>query len=93
MRPPPPTHPPSPQLYVAGALPGDPPRALKAFAKTPALAPGDAAPVSFTLSATDLSWYDVTRGAFAPFPPGTYAVSVGASSRDIRLSGAVRVSL
>lgn len=33
------------------------------------------------------------QGAFAPYVPGDYAVSVGASSRDLRLFGTVRVGL
>lgn len=48
------------QLYVAGAFPEDPPRALKAFFKTPVLVGGATLPVTFTLTADDLSWYDVT---------------------------------
>ena len=79
------------QLYVAGALPGDPPRALKAFAATGVLAPGGAWAGALTLSARDLSVWDAGAHAFVAFPRGSYALSVGASSCDIRLSGQVRV--
>ena len=106
------------QLYVAGAFPEDPPRALKAFFKTPVLVGGATLPVTFTLTADDLSWYDVTmvrksektgglcrmgeyayisvprlQSGFAPYAPGDYAISIGASSRDLRLFGTVRVGL
>jgi hypothetical protein len=79
------------QLYVAGAFPSDPPKALKKFEKTAPLTPGSSALVSFSLSALDLWWYDSAAGGYALYPPGDYAVYAGASSRDIRLMGSVHV--
>ena len=66
-------------------------RTLKGFACTGLLAPGDSADVTFTLTADALSFYDEAAAAWAPFPPGTYALWVGAGSRDLRLQGSVAV--
>jgi len=79
------------QLYVAG-LPGDPPKALKGFQYVP-LSPGSpSARVSIPLSLQDLSSWSVVEHAFVPFPPGSYALYVGSSSRDLRLTGTVSVT-
>jgi len=78
------------QVYVAGP-PGDPPRALKAFEFTGTLSPGAAATLNFELAARDLSTWDAAARDFARFPPGSYALWVGASSCDLRLVGAVDV--
>ena len=78
------------QLYVAGALPGDPAKALKGWARAE-LAPGAAQTVSFTLTARDLTLWDATAHAHVPFPSGSYALWVGASAADLRLAGAVEV--
>jgi len=78
------------QLYVAGALRGDPPRALKGWARAE-LAPGGAATVAFTLAARDLTVWDEAAHAHVPFPPGAYALWVGASAADLRLTGSVEV--
>jgi len=81
------------QLYVAGAgLPGDPVRTLKAFAPTGLLAPGGAATLAFTLTQAQLSYYDEGAAAWRPFAPGSYAIAVGAGSRDLRLTGSVEVT-
>ena len=79
------------QLYVAGALPGDPPRALKGFARA-SLQPGESQDVEFVLCAADLVVWSAAAHAFEPFPPGSYALWVGASSRDLRLQGSVAVA-
>jgi hypothetical protein len=47
--------------------------------------------VSFRLKpADDFTHYDVARRAYRA-EPGVYEIQVGASSRDIRLAGRVRV--
>lgn len=79
------------QLYVASALPGDPPKALKAFARV-SLGRGEQAPVAFSLSQADLAVWSAAAHAFVPFPPGSYALWVGSSSRDLRLQGSVAVA-
>lgn len=47
---------------------------------------GAAVPVSFTLTDRDLSIWDATAHSWA-LQRGTFAVKVGSSSRDIRLTG------
>ncbi len=79
------------QVYVQGALPGDPPRALKGFGHTGELAPGAAAAAALQLGARQLQWWSVERHAWQLYPPGAYGVAVGASSRDLRLFGSVVV--
>jgi beta-glucosidase len=74
------------QLYLtfpAGA--GEPPRVLKGFQKV-AVPVGDTATVTFPLMAVDLSIWDPSHGGFV-VQHGEFGVSVGASSRDIRLKG------
>jgi beta-glucosidase len=76
------------QLYLglpAGA--GEPPRRLVGFRRLPLL-PGEAAPVSFRLSPRDLS---IWAGGGWTVPAGTFEVSAGASSRDLRLTAKVEV--
>lgn len=63
------------------------PRELKAFAKV-ALAPGESETVTFTLAERDLAHWSPRAGAWV-VEPGTAAVFVGASSRDLRLTGSV----
>jgi beta-glucosidase len=79
------------QLYV-----GDPDcsvdrpvRELKAFTKIE-LAPGRSAPVDFTLHAADLSFYSPAHGGWV-LEGGDFELAVGASSRDLRLTGVVTV--
>ena len=70
---------------------GSTPKALKGFAATGSLAPGEARAVSLTLSAREMSVFDPAAGAWARVPPRAYAVYVGASAGDVRLVGSVRV--
>jgi len=63
----------------------EPPMQLRGFVRTKSLAPDASADISFTLTKQDLSIYDVEKRAWV-MPSGTYTVSVGASSRDIRFS-------
>jgi hypothetical protein len=75
------------QLYLAfPAAAGEPPLQLRDFAALQ-LAPGEAAAVAFELDARAYSIWD--EGAYAwRVVPGEYGVAAGASSRDIRLTGA-----
>ena len=79
------------QLYVAGALPGDPVRTLKGFASTGLLQPGASTQLSFSLSAAELRFWSEGLSSWQPFPPGSYDFWLGSSSRDLRESGSVQV--
>ncbi len=80
------------QLYaraVASKLPM-PLKQLRGFERV-SLAPAEQRRVTFPLTpAEDFAHYDVASQAFA-VEPGEYEIQIGASSRDIRLSGLVRV--
>jgi beta-glucosidase len=79
------------QLYVGrpGIRAVRPRRELKAFAKVH-LAPGQRETVSFALTERDLSTWSPRLGGWV-LEPGVVAVAVGASSRDLRLSGEVHL--
>jgi beta-glucosidase len=80
------------QLYARAVAPKQPMplKQLRGFERV-ALQPGEGRRVSFRLTpADDFAHYDPARQAFA-VDPGEYEVQVGASSRDIRLAGRVRV--
>ena len=79
------------ELYVHPAAPGAdrPVQELKGFRRT-ALGPGRAATVTFLLSPRDFAVWDTVRHAWKVVP-GDYEIRVGASSRDIRLRGMMRV--
>ena len=75
------------QLYLAfPASAGEPPLVLRDFTALP-LAPGETTLVHFTLDQRACSVWSVADYAWQPVSGGTYGVSVGASSRDIRLTG------
>ena len=77
-----------PQVYLhfpAGA--GEPPSVLRGFTDVE-LQPGDENIVNVTLSRYDLSVWDVRSQSWMR-ALGTYSLSVGASSRDFRLEGAL----
>ncbi|KAH9889678.1 glycoside hydrolase family 3 protein [Xylariomycetidae sp. FL2044] len=79
-----------PQLYVGfPEAAAAPPRQLRGFAKV-ALEPGVEENVSFELRRRDLSVWDTSLQNWV-VPAGTFTFDVGASSRDIRLSGEVTV--
>jgi beta-glucosidase len=81
------------QLYTRAIDPRAPMpiRSLRGFDRV-TLAPGETRRVSFRLSpARDLAYYDVGRKGFT-VDAGDYEVQVGASSRDLRLSGRLRVT-
>ncbi len=67
-----------------------PVRELKGFANI-AVPQGGSVPVTITVSADDLAYWDTHFGEFV-VEGGTYRVDVGASSRDLRLSGAVDIA-
>ncbi|KAH9887433.1 glycoside hydrolase family 3 protein [Xylariomycetidae sp. FL2044] len=74
------------QLYLG--IPNSPPKQLRGFDKI-ALAPGESSRVRFELTRRDFSVWDV-RAQNWIIQAGTYNVLVGASSRDIRLTGTIR---
>lgn len=77
------------QLYVSdkNATSGRPVKELKGFKKV-ALQPGETATVSMEVSARDLSYYEEAMGDWYA-PAGTYEISVGHASNDIRLAAEV----
>ncbi|KAK4213427.1 glycoside hydrolase superfamily [Rhypophila decipiens] len=80
------------QLYITlpSSAPAAPPRQLRGFDKLK-LAPGASGTATFNLRRRDLSYWD-TRAQNWVVPSGSFGVSVGASSRDIRLTGTISVS-
>src|SRR5262249_2780740 len=66
-----------------------PPRELKAFAKI-GLEPGAEREVTFALTARDLSYWSAVHRRWV-LEPGAFRISVGASSRDIRLAGDITI--
>jgi beta-glucosidase len=67
------------QLYVGfPASTGEPPRDLEGFNRV-TLAPGQSAPVSFTLTPQQLSWWSDSANGWTE-SPGSYGVYVGDSS-------------
>lgn len=75
------------QLYLA--IPNSPPKQLRGFEKA-LIFPGDSATVRFDLTRRDLSIWDVVQQQWT-VQSGNYTVFVGASSRDIRLTGSIEV--
>lgn len=80
------------QLYVGqpSASVARPIRELRGFAKV-ALEPGESTTVSFTLDERDLSYWSTRTGSWV-LEPGAFEISVGASSRDLRLTTTVDVA-
>ena len=77
------------QLYTGTAqeYPTRPVRELRGFAKV-ALGPGESARVELAVGGRDLSTWDTEHQRWS-LVAGSHTVSVGASSRDIRLSGEI----
>ncbi|HSW14782.1 MAG TPA: glycoside hydrolase family 3 C-terminal domain-containing protein [Solimonas sp.] len=77
------------QLYIGLPEPSpavpQPPRQLKGFQRV-RLAPGESTTLRFPLDARALSYWDVGSRDWR-IAPGCYAISVGASSRDLPLQG------
>jgi beta-glucosidase len=80
------------QLYVSapGKTMDLPQIELKAFGKTGLLMPGQSQTLRFTLDARDLASFDEGRESWVA-EAGTYMLRVGASSKDIRQTGAIVV--
>jgi len=75
-----------PQLYLGfPASAGEPPKQLKGFKKV-LLQPQQSNVVTLQLTERDLSIWDTSKHAFTVVK-GDFQVRIGASSRDIRLSG------
>lgn len=78
------------QLYLGfPEAAGEPPKQLKGFEKV-WLKPGERKTVSMVVNRDSLSVWDETTHAWK-LVPGTYAVNVGSSSRDIRLRGSFTI--
>lgn len=79
------------QLYLTlpSSAPSTPPKQLRGFAKLK-LAPGASGTATFNLRRRDLSYWDTGKQQWV-VPTGKFGVSVGASSRDIRLTGSFEV--
>ncbi|KAK0123706.1 hypothetical protein ONS95_008716 [Cadophora gregata] len=81
-----------PQLYLSypeSAPAGTPPKQLRGFEKVN-LQPGASEKVSFELMRRDLSFWDVESQDWI-IPAGEFGVSVGFSSRDLKVVGGVTV--
>ncbi|KDR81909.1 hypothetical protein GALMADRAFT_60230 [Galerina marginata CBS 339.88] len=75
-----------PQLYLGfPAAAGEPKKVLRGFEEVD-LQVGQIQSVSISLSTRDLSIWDTPSQSYVR-PPGTFAIFVGASIRDIRLTG------
>ena len=80
----------SAQLYISfPPAAGEPPQQLRDFAMLP-LAPGESMGVSFTLDERARSIWAVDGYKWVAVP-GQFTVSVGASSRDLRVTGTFTV--
>ncbi len=79
------------QCYVRPLAPKEdrPLRELKAFARV-SLLPGQTKAVTLTLGPHAFAYWDTKTHGWQT-NPGAYALDIGASSRDIRLSGAVHL--
>ena len=79
------------QLYIRplSSSVDRPVRELKGFARV-SLQPGEKAVLSFPLDARAFSYWDTGTHAWRE-DPGTYAVEVGSSSRDLRAQGTLRL--
>ena len=79
------------QLYVGfPTTANEPPKQLKGFQKI-MLQPGQTQPVSFTLTPEEFSIWNTTAKNWVVVD-GTYQVMIGASSRDIRLTGSFQAN-
>ena len=79
------------QLYVGPRHPPvpRPVRELKGFAKIQ-LAPGETKTVTLPLGGRSFEYFDPKKNQWT-LAPGTFDVFIGASSRDLRLSQAVKI--
>ena len=81
-----------PQLYLTlpSGAPAAPPKQLRGFAKLK-LEAGAKATATFVLRRRDLSYWDTPSQNWI-VPRGAFAVHVGPSSRDLRLTGKLDVA-
>ena len=79
------------QVYVKSLTSREPQplKALKGFRRV-TIGKGATRPVSITLRASDLRWYDEKNDRYV-VEPGRYEVQVGASSQDIRAKAVLEV--
>lgn len=75
------------QLYIG--IPNSPLKQLRGFDK-PVIGAGSRVPVTFELTRRDLSIWDTVEQSWV-IQSGVYNVYVGASSRDIRLTGTINI--
>lgn len=75
------------QLYLG--IPNSPPKQLRGFEKV-LIRPGASARLTFKLTRRDFSVWDTEKQAW-DLQSGEYNVYVGASSRDIRLTGKITI--
>jgi len=66
------------------------PKNLKNFFKVKNLEPSQSTTVTMELEDRAFSYFNVTQARWVK-EPGTYGVLVGASSRDIRLNGEIKI--
>jgi len=79
------------QLYVSfPPSAAEPPLVLRGFFKTAVLAPGEVAPLEFTLSPRDLSTWSTASAGWVR-ARGLFTFFVGGSSRDLRISRSVQL--
>jgi beta-glucosidase len=80
-----------PQLYLGypASTPSVPPKQLRGFNKLK-LDAGASGTATFNLRRRDLSYWDTARQGWV-VPSGEFTVYVGASSRDVRLTGKIVV--
>ncbi|KAB8292162.1 hypothetical protein EYC80_007905 [Monilinia laxa] len=77
------------QLYIGfpSSVPNTPPKQLRGFKKVN-LGVAASSTLLFSLRRKDLSYWDITSQSWL-LPAGTFTVYVGASSRDIQLTGMI----
>ena len=80
-----------PQLYLTlpTSAPSTPPKQLRGFEKV-FLEPGESSVVQFSLMRRDLSYWDIVSQDWV-IPDGQLGLSVGFSSRDIKLTSSITV--
>ena len=81
------------QLYVTlpSSVPDSPVRQLRGFAKTSVLEAGDDELVAFDIRRKDLSYWSMEQQRFLTPTCAEFKIAVGASSRDLRLEGVLRL--
>ncbi|KAK7735577.1 glycoside hydrolase 3 [Cytospora paraplurivora] len=79
------------QLYITlpSGAPSAPPKQLRGFTKL-SLAPGASGTATFNIRRKDLSYWDTVTHNWI-VPGGRFGVSLGASSRDVRLTGSITI--